>query len=107
MNRSEILSDIKRELLGLGWKQYQTVDPPPHPSLKSEPQLEGDCPSTNSSLQISIFQIYQIFNISYFPQFNLSFEGSDVLSDVKTTFTCTNNKSKCHTQTPTHGMAST
>ena len=29
-------------------------------------------PSTNSSLQISIFQIHQIFNISYFPQFNLS-----------------------------------
>ena len=31
-------------------------------------------PSTNFSLQISIFQIHQIFNISYFPQFNLSFE---------------------------------
>ena len=31
-------------------------------------------PCTNSSLQISIFQIRQIFNISYFPQFNLSFE---------------------------------
>ena len=31
-------------------------------------------PSTNSSLQISIFQIHQTFNISYFPQFNLSFE---------------------------------
>ena len=28
--------------------------------------------STNSSLQISIFQIHQIFNISYFPQLNLS-----------------------------------
>ena len=26
------------------------------------------------SLQISIFQIHHIFNISYFPQFNLSFE---------------------------------
>ena len=31
-------------------------------------------PSTNSSLQISIFQIHKIFNHSYFPQFNLSFE---------------------------------
>ena len=31
-------------------------------------------PSTNSSRQISIFQIHQIFNISYFPQFSLSFE---------------------------------
>ena len=31
-------------------------------------------PSTNSSLQISIFQIHQIFNNSYFSQFNLSFE---------------------------------
>ena len=29
------------------------------------------CPSTNSSLQISIVQIQQIFNISYFSQFNL------------------------------------
>ena len=27
------------------------------------------CPSTNSSLQISIFQIHQIFNISYFLNF--------------------------------------
>ena len=32
------------------------------------------CPSINSSLQISIFQIHQIFNISYLPQFNLSFK---------------------------------
>ena len=44
----------------MDWKHYQTVDP-----LQKE---------LNSSLQISIFQIHQIFNISYFPQFNLSFE---------------------------------
>ena len=31
-------------------------------------------PSTNSSPQISIFKIHQIFNISYFPQFNLFLE---------------------------------
>ena len=57
----------------MDWKHYQTVDP-----LQKEPQvgrgLFGWYPSTNSSLQISIFQIHQIFNISYFPQFNLSFE---------------------------------
>ena len=34
------------------YKHYQTVD----------------------HAKISIFQIHQIFNISYFPQFNLSFE---------------------------------
>ena len=43
----------------MGWKHCQTVD---HRN------------SSNSSLQISIFQIHQIFNISYFPQFNLTFE---------------------------------
>ena len=56
----------------MGWKRYQTVD---HP--KREPQV-GSVPFGirlfNSSLQIPIFQIHQIFNISYFPQFNLSFE---------------------------------
>ena len=35
-------------------------------------------PSTNSSLQILIFQIHQIFNISYFPQINLSFEEKKI-----------------------------
>ena len=34
----------------------------------------------DSSLQISIYQIHQIFNISYFPQFNLSFEKKIALS---------------------------
>ena len=53
----------------MGWKHYQTVDP-----RKREPQVAVWYPSTNSSLQISIFQIHQIFNISYFHQFNLSFE---------------------------------
>ena len=47
-----------------------------HPTKKRAPGWYGTvwCPSTNSSLQISIYQIHQIFNISYFPQFNLSFE---------------------------------
>ena len=38
------------------------------------PRLVGD------SLQVSIFQIHQIFNISYFPKFNLSFEKKISLS---------------------------
>ena len=55
----------------MGWERYQTVNP-----QKRAKGWWGTvwCPSTNSALQISIFQIYQIFNSSYFPQFNLSFE---------------------------------
>ena len=44
----------------MGWKHYRQLTP------KREPQVGGGtvwCPSTNSSLQISIFQIQQIFNI--------------------------------------------
>ena len=51
----------------MGWKHYQKVDPP-----KQSPRLVKR-PSINSSPQISIFQTHQIFNISYFPQFNLPF----------------------------------
>ena len=74
MNRREIWSDIKKKIvrIKMGWKHYQTGDP-----RKREAQVALGTlryPSTNSSLQISIFQIHQIFNISYFPQFNLSFE---------------------------------
>ena len=57
----------------MGWKHYQTVDPRKREPLVAR-GLFGTDPSTNSSLQISIFQIHQIFNISYFPQFNLSIE---------------------------------
>ena len=49
----------------MGSKHYQTVDTP-----KKEPQVGRGTvwyPSSNSSLQISIFQILQIFIISYFP----------------------------------------
>ena len=55
----------------MGWKHYQTVD-----HSNESPRLVGNCLVSvyyNSSLQISIFQIHEIFNISYFPQFNLSF----------------------------------
>ena len=46
----------------MGWKHYQTVNP-----LKESSRLVGDC--------LSLVSIdHQIFNISYFPQFNLSFE---------------------------------
>ena len=45
------------------------------PSKKSPRLVETVwCSSINSSLQISIFRIHQIFNISFFPQFNLSFK---------------------------------
>ena len=63
----------------MGWKHYQTVDPPTLLKRERErtPGWKGTvwCKSTNSSLQILIFQIHQIFNISYFPQFNLSFKN--------------------------------
>ena len=74
--RSEIWSIIKRELLGLkcvGNTSRQLTTP--NESLR----LVGDWYlSTNSSLQFSIFQIHQIFNISYFFQFNLSFEKKNL-----------------------------
>ena len=40
MNRFEIWSDIKKEIvrIKMGWKHYQTVDP-----RKREPRLLGDC----------------------------------------------------------------
>ena len=57
----------------MGWKNYQTVD---HP--KREPQVGSGL--FGIRLQISIYQIHQIFNISYFPQFNLFFEKQISLS---------------------------
>ena len=54
------------------WKHYQTVD---HPQERAPGwQRTVWYPCTNSSIQIPIFQIHQTFNISYFPQFNLTFE---------------------------------
>ena len=59
----------------MSWKHYQTVDPPPP---KIEPQVGKGLFGVHlliPSPQISIFQIRQIFNISYFPQFiNLSLQ---------------------------------
>ena len=76
----------------MGWKHYQTVD---HPKMRA-PGLKGTVwyPSTNSSLQISIFQIHQIFNISYFPQFNLSFEKKCLFPKM------TKNHPKIYTKPP-------
>ena len=72
MNRREIRSDIKKEIvrIKLGWKHYQTVDPRKRKSLVAR----GLFGIRLLILHFSIFQIHQIFNISYFPQFNLSFE---------------------------------
>ena len=56
----------------MGWKHYQTVDP-----RKREPQVARGLFGIRLLIlhfKISIFQIHQIFNISYFPEFNLSFE---------------------------------
>ena len=49
--------------------------------------------SINSLLRISIFQIHQIFNISYFPQFNLSFKKNISFPKCpKVTQKCTQNR---------------
>ena len=74
---SEIWSNIKKELLELKWvgnitRQWipQKIPPPTSPPKKNKQTNKWyrtiRCPSTNSSRQISIFQIHQIFNISYF-----------------------------------------
>ena len=56
----------------MGGKHYP---PPPPLPQKRAPGQQGTvwCPSTNSSLEISIFQIHQIFNISYFPPVSLTY----------------------------------
>ena len=96
MNRSEIWSIIKRELLGLLWIGNTTRE---LTTLNESPRLVGDCvyPSTNSSLQISIFQIHQIFNISYFPQFNLFFEKKSLFTKMP------KNHPKIYTKPPNGG----
>ena len=71
MNNREISSNIKRELLGLKWvinTTRQLKPPPPY----QPGALFGAvwCPSTNYSLQISIFQIHQIFNFIIFLNLN-------------------------------------
>ena len=55
-------------------------------------------PCTNSSLQISIFQIREIFNISYFPQFNLSFEKKSLFPKTP------KNHPKIYTKLPNSGQ---
>ena len=52
----------------MGCEHHQTIDPPP-------PRGPFDV-----HLLISIFQIHQVFNILYFPQFNLPFEKKVFLS---------------------------
>ena len=67
LNSRSMWSSFNRELLRLKWAGNTTRQLTPQ---KRAPGWWGTvwCPSTNSSLQISIFQIYQIFNISYFHQ---------------------------------------
>ena len=66
-------------MIKMGWKHYQTVD---HP--KREPQVGRGLFGVHLLIfhfkSVLIFQIHQIFTISYFPQFNLSFEKKISLS---------------------------
>ena len=52
---------------------------PPAQPKKKERAGTVCCPTTNSSLQSSNFQMHQIFKSSYFPPFNLSF-GENISS---------------------------
>ena len=53
----------------MGWKHFQTVNP-----RKREPQVGERLFGFRLLIPILSFQIHRTFNISYFPQFNLSFE---------------------------------
>ena len=60
------------------WKHKQTVD---HP--KREPQVGSGLFGIRLLIlhfKFQFFQTHQIFNISYFPQFNVSFEKKISLS---------------------------
>ena len=74
---------VLRELLRLKWVGNTT--------RQESPRFPGDCsrvcPPTNSLLQISIAQIHQIFNISYFPQFNPSFKRKSLFPKITQKFT--------------------
>ena len=63
----------------MGWKHYQTVDP-----RKREPQVARGLFGIRLLILHFKFQfsksITEIFNILYFPQFNLSFEKKICLS---------------------------
>ena len=69
----------------MGWKHYQTVD---HP--KREPQVGSGLFGTRV--------IHQIFNISYFPQFNLSFEKKSLFPKTP------KNHPKIYTKLPNSGQ---
>ena len=56
-----------------------------------------ECISHQISHQISIFQIHQIFNISCFPQFNLSFEEKNLFPKMP------KNHPKIYTKPPNSG----
>ena len=51
----------------MGWKHYQTTDPPPPPPQKRELQISWGLFGVHL-LILSIFQIHQIFKVSYFRQ---------------------------------------
>ena len=79
----------------MGWTHYQTVD---HP--KRQPQVDSGLfwyPPINSSFQFSIFQTHQIFDISSFPQFNLSFKKKYLFPKMP------KNHPKIYTKSPNSG----
>ena len=73
MNRREIWSDIKKEIVRIktGSKNYQTVDP-----CKREPQVARGLFGIRLLILHFKFQFSKSIKstFSYFPQFNLSFE---------------------------------
>ena len=74
----------------MGWKHYQTAD-----SRKREPQVGRGL--FGIRLLILHFQIHQIFNISYFPQFNLSVEKKYIFPEIP------QNHPKLYTKPPNSG----
>ena len=83
----------------MGWKHYQTVDPTP-PKRKREPQSVGDCLVSIYQFLTSNFNFPNPSNlpdISYFPQFNLSFEKKYLFPKMP------KNHSKIFTKLPNSG----
>ena len=79
----------------MGWKHHQTVDP-----QKERPRLVGGLFGIRLLIlhyKFQIFQIHQIFNISYLPQFNLSFEKKNLFPKIP------QNHPKIYTKPPNSG----
>ena len=81
----------------MGWKHLQTAD---HP--KREPQVGSGLFGIRLLIlhfKFQFFKIHEIFNIAYFPQFNLSFEKKHLFPKVP------KNHPKIYTKPPNSGFA--